>query len=86
VYAAEPDPKSRMPQVTAGHVLRHADGAVVLRGGPTEIAPTSIGGITRLMQIPIDRLPPGDYQLELLVKDQRSQRERKVVEPFTLAP
>lgn len=86
VYAAETDPVTRMPRVTAGHVLRHADGTVVLRGEPTEVAPTSIGGITRLMQIPLGGLSAGDYQLELLVKDQRSGRERKLVEAFTVTP
>jgi hypothetical protein len=29
-------------------------------------------------------MPPGEYQLELLVRDELSGRERKVVEPFTL--
>jgi len=84
VYGAVPDPATRMPRVLAGHVLRRADGTVVSRSAPTEVAPTSLGGIFRLMQIPLTGMPPGEYQLELLARDERSGRERKVVEPFTL--
>ena len=84
VYGAVPDPATRMPRVLAGHVLRHADGTVVSRSTPTEIAPTSLGGVSRMMQIPLAGMPPGEYQLELLVRDEHSGRERKVVEPFTL--
>jgi len=84
VYGAATDPATRMPRVLAGHVLRRADGTVVNRSTPTEIAPTSLGGVSRLMQIPLAGMPPGEYQLELLVRDDRSGLERKVVEPFTL--
>jgi hypothetical protein len=73
-----------MPRVEAGHVLRRSDGTVVSRSEPTEIAPTSLGSVARLMQIPLTGIPPGEYQLELLVRDDLSGRERKVVEPFTL--
>ena len=84
VHGAAADPATRMPRVKAGHVLRRADGSVLGRSEPTEIAPTSLGGVSRLMQIPLTGLAPGEYQLELLVEDELSGRERKVVEPFTL--
>jgi hypothetical protein len=86
VYGAAADPESPMPRVRAGHVLRRADGTVVGRSDPSEIAPTSIGGVFRLMQIPLGGLSPGDYELELVVRDERSGQERTVVEPFTLLP
>jgi VWFA-related protein len=84
VHGAAADPATRMPRVRAGHVLRRADGSVVNRSEPSEIAPTSLGGVSRLMQIPLTGMSPGEYQLELLVRDELSGRERKVVEPFTL--
>ena len=84
VSAAATDPVTHQPKVLAGHVLRSADGTVISRSEPTEISPTSLGGLSRLMQIPVDGLRPGEYQLELLVKDARSGHERKVVEPFTI--
>jgi hypothetical protein len=73
-----------MPHVVAGHLLRRKDGTVIGRGDPTEIAPTSIGGVFRLMQIPLGGLSPGDYELELYARDQRSGKEIRSVEPFTL--
>jgi VWFA-related protein len=85
VYGASLDPATQMPRVAAGHVLRQAGGGAVGRSEPTEILPTSIGGVSRLMQIPISGLAPGDYELEILVRDERSGRETKVAEPFTLA-
>jgi VWFA-related protein len=84
VYGAALDPASRMPRVVASHLLRREDGSVVSRSEPSEIAPTSLGGVSRLMQIPVAGLAPGAYQLELIVRDDRSGREIKVVEPFTL--
>jgi VWFA-related protein len=84
VHGAASDPATHMPRVVAGHVLRRADGTVLGRGEPTEIAPTSLGGIFRLMQIPLGGMAPGDYELELFVRDVRSGTEARVVEPFTL--
>jgi VWFA-related protein len=84
VYGASLEPDTRMPRVAAGHVLRRADGTEISRGEPTEIAPTSLGGVSRLMQIPLAGLPPGEYELELVVRDQRTGTEVKSVEPFTL--
>jgi VWFA-related protein len=84
VYGASVDPATRMPRVLGRHVLRRADGSVVSESDASEIAPTSLGGVSRLMQIPVAGLAAGDYQLELIVRDERSGRELKVVEPFTL--
>jgi VWFA-related protein len=84
VYGAATDPATHMPRVRAGHVLRRSDGTVVSRSAPTEIGPTSLGSVARLMQIPLNGVAPGEYRLELLVRDDLSGRERKVVEPFTL--
>ncbi len=73
-----------LPRVTAGHVLRRADGTVVGKSAPTEIAPTSIGAISRLMQIPLNGLEPGGYELVLTARDEQAGREVTTVEPFTL--
>lgn len=84
VYGATTDPGTRMPRVVASHVLRRSDGSVVNRSEPSQIAPTSLGGVSRLMQIPLAGLSPGEYQLELVVRDDRAGRELKSVEPFTI--
>ncbi|HXY40955.1 MAG TPA: VWA domain-containing protein, partial [Vicinamibacteria bacterium] len=71
VLGARKDGKG-MPRVTAGHLLRRADGTVVSQSAPTEIAPTSIGAIVRLMQIPLSDLAPGDYELVLTARDEQA--------------
>ena len=83
VLGVQKDAKA-MPRVRAGHVLRHADGAVVSRSEPTEIEPTSLGALSRLMQIPLTGLAPGDYELVLTARDELSGREVTTREPFTL--
>jgi VWFA-related protein len=84
VHGGANDPATRLPRVVAGHVLRRADGAVVGRGEPTEIEPTSIGGVSRLLRIPLAGLDPGDYELVLDVRDEQSGSRTEAHEPFTL--
>jgi VWFA-related protein len=84
VYGAGADPATRMPRVLAGHVLRRADGTEIGRSEPTEIEPTSLGGVSRLLQIPLGGLSPGDHEIEILVRDGLTGQETRSVEPFTL--
>jgi hypothetical protein len=84
VYGASVDPATLMPRVAAGHVLRRVGGATVSQSRPTEILPTSIGGVSRLLQIPIAGLTPGDYELEIVARDERAGVETRTVEPFTI--
>ncbi len=73
-----------MPKVLAGHGPARADGTVISRSEPTEISPTSLGGLSRLLQIPLTGLAPGDYELVLTAKDALSGRQVTSREPFTL--
>jgi len=86
VYGADKDPGTGLPYVTASHVLRRDDGVVVSRSAPTEIAPTSLGSLLRMMQIPLEGLRAGAYDLELEVRDRQSGRTVRTVEPFTIVP
>jgi len=74
-----------MPQVKAGHALRRRDGTVLGQTPLNPIQPTSIGALTRLIQIPLAGTPPGDYELVLTVEDSISGQKRELVEPFTIA-
>jgi VWFA-related protein len=80
VYGAKKD-KEGMPRVRAGHVLRRSDGTVRSRSDATPILPTSLGAVSRLMQIPLD-VEPGDYELVLDVKDDLADKSQELVEPF----
>jgi VWFA-related protein len=84
VYGAKKD-KDGMPRVRAGHVLRKADGTVRSRSEPTPVLPTSLGAISRLMQIPLD-VEPGDYELVLTVSDELTGKRRELLEPFRVTP
>ena len=84
VFGAAADPATRMPRVVSGHVLRRADGTVMSRAAATEIAPTSIGGVSRLLQIPLAGLSPGDYELVLTARDERAGATVETIEPFSL--
>jgi hypothetical protein len=70
-------------KVSAGHVLRKADGTVLGRSDPTPILPTSLGGVSRLMQVPLN-LDPGDYELVLTVRDDIAGASQELVEPFAV--
>jgi VWFA-related protein len=80
VYGARKD-KDGMPKVRAGHVLRGLDGTVRSRSDPTPLVPTSLGALTRLMQIPLN-VGPGDYELVLTVNDDLTGKTQEVREPF----
>ena len=85
VFGAQKEQRTGMPYVTSSHVLRRLGGSVVSRGGPSEIVPTSLGDLSRLMQIPLNDAGPGEYELLLTVRDEASGREQLLVEPLTLA-
>jgi len=74
--------KDGMPRVKAGHELRRRGGPVVGRTEPTWVTPTSIGGVTRLIQLPLSITTPGEYELVLTVSDEISGRRVERVEPF----
>jgi VWFA-related protein len=84
VFGAQKENRTGMPYVTASHRLRRVGGGVVSQGGPSEIVPTSLGDLSRLMQIPLERVSPGEYELLLTVRDVPSGREQLLIEPLTL--
>jgi VWFA-related protein len=75
-----------LPQVRAGHALRHRGAEIVGRANPSLIEPTSLGAVARMVQIPLRAFPPGDYELVLTVTDEVSGASRELVEPFSVTP
>jgi VWFA-related protein len=84
VYGATTSKTAPKPNVTASHVLRKADGTVMSQSPPSSIAPTSLGALSRMMAIPLADLPPGAYDLVLVVRDQQAAKSQELVEPFTI--
>ncbi len=84
VYNARKGPDG-LPRVKAGHALRRPGGPVVGSTAPNPMRPTSIGALSRLIQIPLAGRPVGDYELVLTVIDELSGETRELVEPFAIA-
>ncbi len=84
VFGMAKDKDRGMPRVRSGHLLRRMDGTVISRSQPTWIEPTSLGAVARMLQIPLERAGPGDYELVLSVEDTLAGRSCEVVEPFRL--
>ncbi len=85
VFGAAKGPDG-LPRVKAGHELRRRGGSVVGRTEPTPVTPTSIGAVTRLIQIPLSITTPGEYDLVLTVSDEISGQRVERVEPFAVTP
>jgi VWFA-related protein len=85
VFGAAKGPDG-LPRVRAGHEVRRRGGSMVGRTAPTPVAPTSIGAVTRLIQIPLSIVGPGDYDLVLTVTDEITGRQVERVEPFVVTP
>jgi hypothetical protein len=85
VFGMAKDKVRGMPRVRSGHVLRRVGGAVISRSEPTWIEPTSLGALARLLQIPLEGVDPGDYELVLSVRDEIAGGASEVIEPFRVA-
>jgi VWFA-related protein len=75
-----------MPRVRSGYALRRKEGETLGTVAPTFIKPTSMGALARLMEIPLRRMSPGEYELVLTVEDEVAGDSRKLVEGFSIAP
>ncbi len=84
VYGAAKAQASGMPRVESAQVVRARGGAVISQSAPSEIAPTSLGALSRMTQIPLEGVAPGSYDLVLTVKDLEANTSQELVEPFTV--
>jgi len=73
-----------LPRVKAGHALRRPGGALLGSTAPNPMRPTSIGALSRLIQIPLAGRAVGEYELVVTVSDELSGETREIVEPFTI--
>jgi VWFA-related protein len=85
VYGAQRAKGSGMPKVLAGYQVRRRDGTVVTRVNATEILPTSLGKLSRLVGTGLSGAEPGDYEFVLELRDEIGGATTEVREPFTIA-
>jgi VWFA-related protein len=84
VYGAAADAATGHPSVSAGYELRGPDGRTYRRRERSVIAPGPSGEISRLMGVPLEGYPAGEYELVLTVRDEVSGRQREQREPFRI--
>jgi hypothetical protein len=84
VLGASKDPKSGMPRVAMGYVVRGPDGRNFLGAQPSLINPTSLGKLMRRVGFSLNDAPPGTYEMVLSLKDELSGKALEDREPFTV--
>ena len=69
IYGASKDPATGQPNVTAGFAVRRTDGRVLVAAPETPVRPGSGGSLTRSLGFPLDGVPPGSYEVIVIVTD-----------------
>jgi VWFA-related protein len=82
VYGAEKEKGSGMPKVSAGYQIRREDGTVITRVAPTQILPTSLGKLSRLVGTELRDATPGAYEFVLELRDEIGGGSVEIREPF----
>jgi hypothetical protein len=82
VYGAEKEKGSGMPKVSAGYQIRREDGTVITRVAPTQILPTSLGKLSRLVGTELRDATPGSYEFILELRDEIGGGSVEIREPF----
>jgi len=83
VFGAQKN-ESGLPQVVMGYAVMGKDGSSIAFAEPTPIRPTSIGHLSRFIQLRLETAPPGDYELVMAFRDMLSGKFLEVREPFTV--
>jgi hypothetical protein len=82
VYGAAVDPRTKAPDVTAGFSIRRADGRFLAAAPESPLKPGPDGALVRTMGTPLQGVPPGHYELILLVTDRIAGQVTEAREPF----
>jgi hypothetical protein len=62
--------------------VRRPDGSVFAAGEPSLIKPTSLGQVTRMFGFRLEGAAPGDYEIEMAIRDDIAGRSFELKEPF----
>jgi VWFA-related protein len=84
VYGADTDAATGLPRISAGYELRRHDGRTYRRREPSLISPGPAGEVSRLMGVPLEGYPPGEYELILTLRDEVSGVAHEQREPFRI--
>jgi VWFA-related protein len=86
VFGARKDARSGMPRVFQSYFVRREDGTVLTAAMPSEIRPTSLGGLSRVSGFSLKGATPGSYEIVMSVRDELAGRSLELREPFKVVP
>ncbi|MGE0455374.1 MAG: VWA domain-containing protein [Vicinamibacteria bacterium] len=86
VYGAAKDKATHMPRVSASYEIKAKDGRLVASVPASQIQPTSLGKLSRIVGSPIEGIEPGDYELVLSIRDEIAGKTIEAREPFVVVP
>jgi VWFA-related protein len=84
VFGAAQEESTGQPAVITGFSLQTDKGREILREDPAAIVPDSDGRLSRLIDIPLDGLSSGDYNLVLDLEDRAAGARQQRREPLTI--
>ncbi len=84
VYRSAQEAATGLSRVSAGYEIRRSDGLSCRRRELTPISPGSAGAVSRLMGLPLDGCPPGEYELVMDVRDEIGGAAQRLREPFQI--
>jgi VWFA-related protein len=85
VFGASRDERG-IPRVIQSGEVRRKNGPVYVRLPPTPIEPTSLGELSRVFGVTLDKAVPGDYEVVLTFRDEVSGKTLELHEPFRVVP
>jgi tetratricopeptide (TPR) repeat protein len=84
VYGAARGEAAERPRVSHAYSLVSANGKVQQRAALAPLAPDDRGAMARLIEIPLTRVDPGEYELVLEVHDDSTASTVKLHEPLSV--
>jgi VWFA-related protein len=82
VYGAAKDTGGGEPRVTAGFAVRRTDGRVLVAAPETALRPGPGGSLNRSLGFPLDGVPPGQYEVIVIVTDLVAGQAAEAREPI----
>jgi VWFA-related protein len=86
VFGAAKDKATGMPRVSQGYVVRRADGTIFNSMAPSVIKPTSIGAVSRLFGFSLEDATPGEYDIDMSLRDEIAGGTIERHEKFRVVP
>jgi hypothetical protein len=84
VYGAAKDPQTGRPRVMAGLAVRRSDGRVLVAVPETPLQPGPDGTLARAVGTPLDGVPPGTYEVIVVVTDVSAGQSAEARDTFVV--